>query len=169
MLHMATPLDTSDALLMSDDERTAFLSPDPNAPICVQELFPTRIGISGYRGVNRSGRDRFNANVYKDTVRYYLGTFDTAIDAARAYDAKARELHGDYAILNFPDDPTPADIEDAANEPLLSLVEVPVAPDDSYDALDLDPDLYRYGVAATEAETMAAPFDWDAMTEGAAA
>lgn len=57
---------------------------------------------------------------------------------------------------------------DAASEPLLAVVEVFLPPDDSYDALDLDPDLYGYGSPATEAETMTAPFDWDAMTEGAA-
>ena len=57
---------------------------------------------------------------------------------------------------------------DAASEPLLSVVEVFLPPDDSYDALDLDPDLYGYGSPANEAETMTAPFDWDAMTEAAA-
>lgn len=59
------------------------------------------------------------------------------------------------------------DEHDAANDPLLSVVEVFVPPDDSYDVLDLDPDLYGYGAPATEAETMDAPFDWDAMTEAA--
>lgn len=57
----------------------------------------------------------------------------------------------------------------AASDPLLAVVEVFVAPDDSYDTFDLDPDCYGYGAPATEAETMSAPFDWDAMTEGAAA
>jgi len=35
--------------------------------------------------------------------RYNVGHFDTEIDAALAYDRKARELFGSYAYLNFPD------------------------------------------------------------------
>jgi hypothetical protein len=35
-------------------------------------------------------------------VRFNLGYFTSEIDAAKAYDAKARELFGCYARLNFP-------------------------------------------------------------------
>ncbi|MBN1362949.1 MAG: HNH endonuclease [Sedimentisphaerales bacterium] len=34
----------------------------------------------------------------------HLGVFDTAIEAAKAYDRKAIELHGEFAYLNFPED-----------------------------------------------------------------
>ena len=32
----------------------------------------------------------------------YIGTYDTELDAARAYDAEAFRLRGEFAVLNFP-------------------------------------------------------------------
>ena len=34
-----------------------------------------------------------------------LGDFEDEVEAARAYDRKAREMHGAKALVNFPDDP----------------------------------------------------------------
>lgn len=56
------------------------------------------IGISPYRG---SGR--WKAVVMLRGQQFYLGSFQTEEEAARAYDAKARELYGNKARLNFPD------------------------------------------------------------------
>jgi hypothetical protein len=57
---------------------------------------------SGYRGVSKCHR-RFKAIICSHGNTVYLGRFATAEEAARAYDAKARELHGDFATLNFPE------------------------------------------------------------------
>ena len=35
---------------------------------------------------------------------YSLGRFKTQDEAAHAYDRKAREIHGTFALLNFPAD-----------------------------------------------------------------
>ena len=96
MLLLAQPLDTSDPLLMSADERKAFLKPLP----LIQRCRP--VGKTGYRGVTKNG-NLYAACVYVKKKRIHVGTYTTASEAAYAHDIKAREVHGEWADLNFPE------------------------------------------------------------------
>lgn len=59
--------------------------------------------LTGYKGVcyeRRNGTNPYKAKIHKDGVDYRLGIFKTAIEAARAYNEKAKELYGEFAYLN---------------------------------------------------------------------
>lgn len=54
---------------------------------------------SGYKGVHVF-KDRWRASIGANNVVYSLGAFTDPVEAARAYNAKAIELHGAFARLN---------------------------------------------------------------------
>lgn len=61
----------------------------------------TRRNASGFRGVSWDRtRHKWAAHICFQKKHMALGRHDTAEDAARAYNAKARELFGEYARLN---------------------------------------------------------------------
>lgn len=62
-----------------------------------------RNSTSQYRGVYKDLRkDRWRAGIAYKGRRYWLGYFQSETEAAKAYDAKAKELFGKFAVPNFP-------------------------------------------------------------------
>lgn len=64
--------------------------------------------LHGYRGVEwLQERGKYRARIEPATAEgrgWWLGSFDTAEEAALAYDEAAREVYGEHAFLNFPGD-----------------------------------------------------------------
>ena len=58
---------------------------------------------SGYVGVHRCC-NKWEAGITCRGIYHYMGRFDDPVEAARARDRKAYELHGPHAYLNFPED-----------------------------------------------------------------
>ena len=58
---------------------------------------------SQYKGVFwAKDRNKWRAGISFNEKYTILGTFTDEIEAAKAYDKKAKELHGEFARLNFP-------------------------------------------------------------------
>ena len=63
---------------------------------------PSINGSSKYKGVYWHKRDhKWMARITVNGHRIYLGSFDSEIVAAHAYDAAAREYYGEFAMPNF--------------------------------------------------------------------
>lgn len=57
-----------------------------------------------YKGIHFHKKSGFWQAEMRVKGKYtYIGIFKDELDAARAYDAKARELYGEYARCNFPE------------------------------------------------------------------
>ena len=55
---------------------------------------------SKFKGVNLT-KGKYMARIKLNGKKLYIGLYENEIEAARAYDEKAKELHGEYAGLNF--------------------------------------------------------------------
>ena len=56
---------------------------------------------TGFIGVSETPAGRWQARARKEGKRYHIGVFDTAEEAARAYDAWTLVEYGPFSVLNY--------------------------------------------------------------------
>lgn len=61
----------------------------------------SRPTTSQFKGVSALTNGKFRARISIGKLKLSLGIFKTEIEAAQAYDTRAKELHGEFACLNF--------------------------------------------------------------------
>ncbi len=84
---------------IKDDNRWENLRPATNAQN-QYNIGARSSNKSGYKGVTRKTKFRWTASIRVNGNRISLGAFDTAEEAALAYNEAALKLHGEFAYLN---------------------------------------------------------------------
>jgi hypothetical protein len=75
---------------------------------CWNKRKPNKNSSSIYKGIMwNKRRSTWEVMIGYKGKKIFIGYFDDEVEAARAYDAKAKELYGEFAELNFPEQTDP--------------------------------------------------------------
>ncbi|XBH65638.1 hypothetical protein VPH35_119205 [Triticum aestivum] len=89
---------------LSKDDLSTMTTTDFDGPT---QRSAKRKSKNQFMGIRQRSRARWGAEIRDPIkgVRLWLGTFNSAEEAARAYDVEARRIHGKKAKINFPEEP----------------------------------------------------------------
>lgn len=102
-----TIMDAPDHLLVDHIDRNGLNNTRSNLRLATKSQNmhnqgPSRRNRTGYKGVSWHQKyRRWFAQIKRNGKRVHLGSFTDPVEAARAYDAAARKLHGEFAWTNF--------------------------------------------------------------------